>query len=86
MIGRWYDLPSRIKYPEGINASPLSEICEIKRGLSPNMNTPAGEFQMVVPAPNFKTANRYDFEGKAVCIPLVSASGHGKGDIKDFIL
>jgi len=82
LIGRWYDLPSRIKQPKEVEILPLKEICRIEKGLSPNMNTPAGDFQMVVPAPNFKTADRYDFEGKAVCIPLVSAAGHGKADIK----
>jgi type I restriction-modification system DNA methylase subunit len=82
LIGRWYDLPSRIKRPNGVDILPLQEICRIEKGASPNMNTPAGDYQMVVPAPNFKTADRFDFEGKAVCIPLVSAAGHGKADIK----
>ena len=29
-----------------------------------------------------KTADHWDLEGKAVCIPLVSSAGHGKADIK----
>jgi type I restriction enzyme M protein len=37
---------------------------------------------MVVPAEDRKTADHWDFERPAVCIPLVSAAGHGKADIK----
>ena len=35
-----------------------------------------------MPAAERKSADRWDYEGKAVCVPLVSSSGHGKADIK----
>lgn len=60
----------------------LGDLCKIEDGLSPNMGTPPGEFTMVVPAENRKTADHFDFEGAAVCIPLVSSAGHGKAEIK----
>ena len=82
LIGRWFDLSNRITYPNDCQRSKIIDLCRIEKGLSPNMATIPGEFQMVVPAPNFKTSEKYDFIGKATCIPLVSSSGHGKADIK----
>jgi type I restriction enzyme M protein len=46
------------------------------------MATPPGDFVLVVPAEDRKTADHWDFEGKAVCVPLVSSAGHGKADIR----
>lgn len=82
LLGRWYDLPNRNKIPENINHDRLKNLCVIKLGLSPNEQTPPGDFIMITPAPNFKTADHFDYEGNAVCIPTVSSSGHGKADIK----
>ena len=41
------------------------------------MQTIAGEFPFVVTAAEFKTANSFDFDCEAVCVPLVSSTGHG---------
>lgn len=82
LLGRWYDLPNRNKIPDNINHDTLDNICNIKLGLSPNEATPPGEFSMITPAPKNKTADHFDYDGKAVCIPIVSSSGHGKADIK----
>ena len=82
LLGRWYDLPNRVIHRPDIPLSRLGEICEIRDGLSPNMATSPGEFTMVVPAEERKTAEHFDFEGAAVCIPLVSSAGHGKAEIK----
>ena len=53
-----------------------------KYARSLNMATPPGDFVLVVPAEDRKSADHWDFEGSAVCVPLVSSSGHGKADIK----
>jgi type I restriction enzyme M protein len=81
LIGRWYKIDETYKgakYP----LMRLGDLCFIKQGLSPNMKTKPGEFPLVVPAPNKKTADHFDFDGNATCVPLVSSSGHGKADIK----
>lgn len=81
LISRWYKVEEEYKgakYP----LKKLGDLCVIKRGLSPNMKTNPGDYVMVVPAPNKKTADHFDFEGNAVCIPLISSSGHGKADMK----
>lgn len=81
LIGRWYKIDETYKlakYP----LMRLGDLCDIKQGLSPNMKTKPGNYPLVVPAPNKKTADHFDFNGKAACVPLVSSSGHGKADMK----
>jgi type I restriction enzyme M protein len=82
LIGRWYNLAS--KYPKSppVPFKRLADLCEFKPGRSPNMKTLPGEYPLVVPAEDRKTADHFDFEGPAVCVPIVSSSGHGKADVK----
>ncbi len=82
LLGRWYDLPNRVIHRGEVPLIRIGDLCEIRDGLSPNMATKAGDYVMVVPAEDRKTADHWSFEGKAVCIPLVSSAGHGKADIK----
>lgn len=82
LLGRWYDLPNRITHRADIPLRKLGDICDVKDGRSPNMATPPGDFVLVVPAGERKTSDHWDFDGNAVCIPLVSSAGHGKADIK----
>ena len=82
LLGRWHDLANRVTHSKGIPLMGLGDICDIYDGLSPNMATKPGEFVMVVPAEDRKTADHWDFDGKAICVPLVSSAGHGKADIK----
>ena len=82
LLGRWHDLPNRVIHRPGVPLMRLGDICHIQDGLSPNMATRPGNFTMVVPASERKTAGHYDFDGPAVCIPLVSSAGHGKADVK----
>lgn len=82
LIGRWYGLedlyPSKQKY----KFEKLGSICDIFDGQSPNMKTKPGDYTLVVPAENRKPSDHYTFEMNAVCIPVISSSGHGKADIK----
>lgn len=57
--------------------SPINKICDIKKGLFPIMKTEAGKYPFVVTGAEFKTANNFDFDTEAVCVPLVSSTGHG---------
>lgn len=82
LLGRWHDLPNRVIHRPDVPLVRLGDLCEIRDGLSPNMKTQPGDFVLVVPAKERKTADRWDFDGKGICIPLVSSSGHGKSDIK----
>ena len=61
--------------------STLEELCDIKKGAFPTMKTPPGDFPFVVLAADKRTADNYQFDGEAVCIPLVSSTGHGHAAI-----
>jgi len=82
LLGRWHDLPNRVIHRPDVPLHRIGDLCEILDGLSPNMATAPGDYVMVVPAEDRKTADHFDMEGSAVCIPLVSSAGHGKADIK----
>lgn len=58
------------------------KLVKILKGKSPTEKTKEGEYKFVVSAKERKTANHFDFSGKAVCIPLVSSTGHGHASIK----
>jgi len=59
----------------------LESLCEIKKGTFPIMKTLPGEFPFVVTGANFKKADEYDFDCEAVCVPLVSSTGHGNASM-----
>lgn len=82
LLGRWYDLPNRITHRADVPLRKLGDICDVKDGRSPNMATTPGDHVLVVPAEERKTSDHWDFDGNAVCIPLVSSAGHGKADVK----
>jgi restriction endonuclease S subunit len=47
------------------------------KGISPTLKTPPGPYPLVVTAEFRRTADTWQLEGPAVCIPLVSSTGHG---------
>ncbi len=60
----------------------LGEVCNIVKGKSPILKAPSGEHPLVVTAEARKTSNEFQFDTAAVCVPLISSSGHGHADIK----
>jgi hypothetical protein len=65
-------------HPSGIAIDgSLGDLCDIKKGAFPTLKTPPGDFPFFVLAADKRTANEYQFDGEAVCIPLVSSTGHG---------
>lgn len=55
----------------------IGELCDMKKGTSPTMKTPAGDYPLVVTAEFRRTADSYQFDTEAVCVPLISSTGHG---------
>jgi hypothetical protein len=47
------------------------------KGASPTLKTEPGRFPLVVTASYRRTSDAWQIEGPAVCIPLVSSTGHG---------
>ena len=56
----------------------IGELCNIVKGETGIASAIAGEYPLVVTAKERKTSATYQFDTQAVCIPLVSSSGHGK--------
>lgn len=60
----------------------LGEVCDVVKGKSPTLKTPKGKYPLVVTAESRRTSDEYQFDTVAVCVPLISSSGHGHADIK----
>ena len=61
----------------------LGDICRFEKGRTGIASAAPGEYPLVVTAEERKTCNTYQFDCEAVCIPLVSSSGHGKKSLKN---
>ncbi len=55
----------------------LGDLCRMVKGTSPTLKTEPGPYPLVVTAAYRRTADSWQLEGPAVCIPLVSSTGHG---------
>ena len=61
----------------------IGDICKIVKGTTGIASAEAGQYPLVVTAEERKTCSTYQFDCEAVCIPLVSSSGHGKKSLKN---
>lgn len=56
----------------------IGVLCNIKKGETGIASATPGEFPLVNTSAERKSCNTYQFDTEAVCIPLVSSTGHGK--------
>ena len=61
----------------------IGDVCKIVKGTTGIASAVPGEFPLVVTAVERKTCSTYQFDCEAVCIPLVSSSGHGKKSLNN---
>ncbi len=61
----------------------IGDICKIVKGTTGIASAEPGQYPLVVTAEERKTCSSYQFDCEAVCIPLVSSSGHGKKSLKN---
>ncbi len=61
----------------------IGDVCKIVKGTTGIASAVPGEFPLVVTAVERKTCSTYQFDCDAVCIPLVSSSGHGKKSLNN---
>lgn len=61
---------------------PLNTVCEVVKGKFPTLKTKGGKYPFVVTAEGRKDADSFQFDTEAVCVPLISSTGHGHADIK----
>ena len=60
----------------------LGDICTITKGAIGIMKAVSGEYPMITLGEDNKTHNEFQFDAKAVIIPLVSSTGHGHASMK----
>ena len=60
----------------------LSDICDIVKGKTTITKAIEGEYPLVVTGENRLSNSEFQFDCSAVCVPLVSATGHGHASIK----
>lgn len=60
----------------------LSDVCDIIKGKTTITKAIDGKYPLVVTAEGRLSNNEYQFDCRAVCVPLVSATGHGHASIK----
>ena len=60
----------------------LSELCDLEKGKTGLMKAVPGEYPLVATGKDRRTCDTYQFDAKAVCIPLVSSTGHGHASLK----
>lgn len=60
----------------------LGDICTITKGATGIMKAIPGAYTMIALGETDKTHNEYQFDTKAVIIPLVSSTGHGHASMK----
>ncbi len=60
----------------------LGDICSITKGTTGIMKAIPGPYTMIALGETDKTHNEYQFDVKAVIIPLVSSTGHGHASMK----
>ncbi len=70
-------LKSGAKYP----LVTIKDYCHYEKGKFPTQATAEGLYPFVVTAKERKTADNYQFDVKAVCIPLISSTGHGHASL-----
>ncbi len=58
--------------------APIGAVCTLTKGSFSSTTTPPGPYRLVLTAAETKTANEFQFETPAVCVPLISSLGHGK--------
>ena len=59
----------------------LGAICRITKGLFSSTKTEPGPYPLILTAAQQKSSSKYQFEHPAVCVPLISSTGHGKATL-----
>lgn len=60
----------------------IGQLCDVTKGNTGIKAAIAGDFPLVTTAEERGSHNSFQFEAEAVCIPLVSSSGHGHASLK----
>ncbi|RLD58493.1 MAG: hypothetical protein DRJ01_12500 [Bacteroidetes bacterium] len=65
----------------GYKVTKLEDICDFEKGTTGLAKATPGEYPLVTTGANRKTCENFQFDKSAVCIPLVSSTGHGHASL-----
>lgn len=60
----------------------LGELCDLTKGRTPTQKASPGRYPLVVTAEGRASSDTYQFDVPAVCVPMVSSTGHGHASLK----
>ena len=69
------------KFPLGIPTVRIGEMFDIRSGTKPAASANDGDYLFATSSKELRKSDTWDFEGEAICIPTVSATGHGHAAI-----
>jgi type I restriction enzyme M protein len=82
LIGRRY---KAVHYANSSNYPKIklsNDLVRIFKGDTGAQSTEEGDYPFVVTAEEFKTSKDYSFDCKAICVPIVSSTGHGHASVR----
>jgi type I restriction enzyme, S subunit len=69
-------------FPDTWTQSTIGELCDMVKGAAQIVRTKPGQYPLVTTGEDRKTADHYQFDTAVVCVPMISAFGHGKAGLK----
>jgi len=66
-----------------VDFAQLKTLCEFEKGSTGLAKAEPGDYPLVTTGAERRTCETYQFDAKAVCIPLVSSTGHGHASLKN---
>jgi type I restriction enzyme M protein len=71
-----------VEVQAGARVAKLRDVCSLTKGTYSSTKTEPGPYPLVVTAEDWLTSEDFQFDGDAVCVPLISSTGHGRASIK----
>jgi type I restriction-modification system DNA methylase subunit len=87
IVANDYDLCDRVylsgyEYPRALPLRRISELFEVRKGEIGAAQAVGGEFPCVTTSEELRWHSEWSFDDEAICIPMVSSTGHGHASIK----
>ena len=71
-----------IHLTENVEIKTIGEVCRVEKGKTGIKKAISGDYPLVTTSDERSKHNTFQFDNDAVCIPLVSSTGHGHASLK----
>ncbi|AZT93629.1 restriction endonuclease subunit S [Brevibacterium aurantiacum] len=62
---------------QGWSRARVGEVAEVSKGKTPIQKSRPGAYPLITTGEERRSSHSFDFDGDAVCVPLISSKGHG---------